>query len=150
MLTETLGFRAAGEDESTRRYEVGKGGPGARVNVREVGGFGRGAGGAGTVHHVAFAVADDTAQLDVRARVQQGGLQPTPVIDRYYFRSIYFREPSGVLFEIATMGPGFTADEPLEHLGERLALPPNYEPLRERLERVLTPLPNPRERWVRR
>jgi glyoxalase family protein len=66
------------------------------------------------------------------------------VIDRFYFRSIYFREPSGVLFEIATLGPGFTADEPLETLGEALSLPPAYEPLRERLEQVLTPLPAPR------
>jgi len=66
------------------------------------------------------------------------------VIDRYYFRSVYFREPSGVLFELATMGPGFTADEPLETLGEELSLPPNYEPLRERLEGILTPLPDTR------
>jgi glyoxalase family protein len=66
------------------------------------------------------------------------------VIDRFYFRSVYFREPSGVLFEIATLGPGFTADEPLESLGESLSLPPAYEPLRERLEQVLTPLPDPR------
>jgi glyoxalase family protein len=105
--------------------------------------------GAGTVHHVAWSstMEDHDAW---RRRVLEAGGRPTPVIDRYYFRSIYFREPSGVLFEIATMGPGFTADEPLDHLGERLALPPNYEPLRERLERVLTPLPNPRDRWVRR
>jgi glyoxalase family protein len=66
------------------------------------------------------------------------------VIDRYYFRSVYFREPSGVLFELATMGPGFTADEPLETLGEELSLPPNYEPLRARLEGILTPLPDTR------
>ena len=68
------------------------------------------------------------------------------MIDRFYFHSIYFREPSGVLFEIASLGPGFTADEPLESLGERLSLPPNYEALRPQLEQVLTPLPNPRER----
>ena len=74
----------------------------------------------------------------------EAGLRPTPVIDRFYFRSVYFREPSGVLFELATMGPGFTADEPLETLGEGLSLPPNYEPLRERLEAILTPLPDPR------
>jgi len=66
------------------------------------------------------------------------------VIDRYYFKSVYFREPSGVLFEIATLGPGFTTDEPLEHLGERISLPPNFEHLREQVERTLTPLPNPR------
>jgi glyoxalase family protein len=77
-------------------------------------------------------------------RVAESGAHPTPVIDRFYFRSIYFREPSGVLFEIATIGPGFDVDEPLEHLGEHLSLPPNYENLRGRLEQVLTPLPDPR------
>jgi glyoxalase family protein len=104
----------------------------------------RGVGGAGTVHHVAWASPMDDHEA-WRRRVLEGGASPTPVIDRYYFRSIYFREPSGVLFEIATIGPGFTADEPLESLGERLSLPPNFEHLRERLEPVLTPLPNPRE-----
>ena len=104
----------------------------------------RGLGGAGTVHHVAWA---STMQdhVEWRERVTEAGGRPTPVIDRFYFRSIYFREPSGVLFEIATIGPGFTVDEPLEHLGEKLSLPPNYEHLRERVEPVLTPLPNPRE-----
>ena len=74
----------------------------------------------------------------------EGGGQPTPIIDRFYFRSIYFREPSGVLFEIATHSPGFTADEPLESLGEKISLPPPYEHLRPQLEAALTPLPNPR------
>jgi glyoxalase family protein len=83
-----------------------------------------------------------------RDRVARAGMRPTPVIDRFYFRSVYFREPSGVLFEIATLGPGFTADEPLETLGEALSLPPDYEPLRERLEGVLTPLPDPRGTWA--
>jgi glyoxalase family protein len=104
----------------------------------------RGIGGAGTVHHVAWASPTDDHEA-WRRRVLECGASPTPVIDRYYFRSIYFREPSGVLFEIATIGPGFTADEPLESLGERLSLPPNFEHLRDRLEPVLTPLPNPRE-----
>jgi glyoxalase family protein len=103
-----------------------------------------GIGGAGTVHHVAWASPMEEHQA-WRQRVLEGGATPTPVIDRFYFRSIYFREPSGVLFEIATLGPGFTADEPLESLGERLSLPPNFEHLRDRLEPVLTPLPNPRE-----
>ena len=79
-----------------------------------------------------------------RRRVLDGGGGPTPVIDRFYFRSIYFREPSGVLFEIATMGPGFTADEPKEHLGERISLPPAFEHLRAEVEATLIPLPNPR------
>jgi len=104
----------------------------------------RGVGGAGTVHHVAWASQMDDQEAWQR-RVAEAGASPTPVIDRFYFRSIYFREPSGVLFEIATIGPGFTVDEPLEHLGEKLSLPPDYERLRERIEPVLTPLPNPRE-----
>jgi glyoxalase family protein len=104
---------------------------------------GRGLPGAGTVHHVAWA--SPPAEHEAwRGRVAAAGGRPTPVIDRFYFKSIYFREPSGVLFEIATLGPGFTADEPLESLGERLSLPPNFEHLRDRLAEVLTPLPNPR------
>lgn len=99
--------------------------------------------GAGTVHHVAWASPMDEHEA-WRERVAAAGASPTPVIDRFYFRSIYFREPSGVLFEIATLGPGFTADEPLETLGEGLSLPPNYEHLRDKLKDVLTPLPNPR------
>jgi glyoxalase family protein len=102
-----------------------------------------GQGGAGTVHHVAWASPMDEHEA-WRERVLAAGARPTPVIDRFYFRSIYFREPSGVLFEIATIGPGFSVDEPLEHLGERLSLPPDYEHLRDRVEPVLTPLPNPR------
>jgi glyoxalase family protein len=104
----------------------------------------RGTSGAGTVHHVAWASSQEEHE-EWRAAVEQAGARPTPVIDRFYFKSIYFREPSGVLFEIATLGPGFTVDEPLEHLGERLSLPPNYEHVREQVEPLLTPLPNPRE-----
>jgi len=99
--------------------------------------------GAGTVHHVAFASRMDEHE-SWRERVANSGAHPTPVIDRFYFRSIYFREPSGVLFEIATIGPGFAVDEDAEHLGEHLSLPPRFEPLRERLEQALTPLPYPR------
>jgi glyoxalase family protein len=99
----------------------------------------RGVGGAGTVHHVAWSSAmEDHAAW--RERVAQAGLHPTQIIDRFWFRSIYFREPSGVLFEIATVGPGFTTDEPLEHLGESLVLPPAFEHLRDRVEEILTPL----------
>lgn len=99
--------------------------------------------GAGTVHHVAWASPMDEHDA-WRERVRAAGMSPTPVIDRFYFRSIYFREPSGVLFEIATLGPGFTADEDLATLGEALSLPPNYEHLRDKLRDVLTPLPDPR------
>ena len=89
-----------------------------------------GVGGAGTVHHVAWASPMDEHEA-WRERIAAAGARPTPVIDRFYFRSIYFREPSGVLFEIATIGPGFATDEPLEHLGERLSLPPAFEHLRD-------------------
>ena len=103
----------------------------------------RGLQSAGTVHHVAWASTPEAHEA-WRGRVIEAGGQPTPVIDRFYFKSIYFREPSGVLFEIATIGPGFTSDEPLETLGEALSLPPNYEQYREQVEKILTPLPNPR------
>ena len=106
---------------------------------------GPGRSGGGTVHHVAFATEQDEHD-EWRPRVADAGARPTPVIDRFYFRSIYFREPSGVLFELATKGPGFAVDEPAESLGERLSLPPDYEPLRDQLEQKLTPLPNPRSR----
>jgi glyoxalase family protein len=108
---------------------------------------GRGFQGAGTVHHVAWASTQEEHEA-WRAAVEQAGARPTPVIDRFYFKSIYFREPSGVLFEIATLGPGFAVDEPAEHLGERLSLPPAFEHLREQVEPVLTPLPNPRAERV--
>jgi glyoxalase family protein len=102
-----------------------------------------GIGGAGTVHHVAWASPMEKHEA-WRDRAIAGGASPTPVIDRFYFKSIYFREPSGVLFEIATIGPGFTADEPQESLGQRLSLPPNFEQYRDQVERTLIPLPNPR------
>ena len=104
--------------------------------------------GAGTVHHIAWASQMDD-HVAWRDRVVAAGMRPTPIIDRFWFRSVYFREPSGVLFEIATLGPGFTVDEGLETLGEHLVLPPKFEPLRARLEQILTPLPNPRERVAR-
>jgi glyoxalase family protein len=103
----------------------------------------RGLQAAGTVHHVAWA-AHPHEHETWRQKAIEGGAQPTPVIDRFYFKSVYFREPSGVLFEIATIGPGFTADEPFETLGESLSLPPNYEQYRAQVEQILTPLPNPR------
>ena len=138
LLEETLGFeRTSGSEWSVRGAQ--RGGFYAYDTPPE----GRGLQGAGTVHHVAWASPMEEHE-EWRERVARAGANVTPIIDRFYFRSIYFREPSGVLFEIATLGPGFTADEPLEHLGESLALPPNYESLRDRLEKELTPLPNPR------
>jgi glyoxalase family protein len=99
--------------------------------------------GAGSVHHIAWASEMDDHE-GWRERAIQGGARPTEVIDRFWFRSIYFREPSGVLFEIATLGPGFDADEDPAHLGEKLVLPPRFEPMREEIEAVLTPIENPR------
>jgi glyoxalase family protein len=99
--------------------------------------------GAGTVHHIAWASEMDEHEA-WREKASAGGARPTPVIDRFWFRSIYFREPSGVLFEIATLGPGFGVDEDADHLGESLILPPFLEQHRERIEAVLTPVVNPR------
>ena len=144
LLEETLVFEPRGDNEWEVRGEQ-RGG----VYAYDGAPAEPGRGGAGTVHHVAWATTMEEHDA-WRERVAQAGAQPTPVIDRYYFRSIYFREPSGVLFELATLGPGFTTDEPLETLGERLALPPDYEALRDRLEDVLTPLPDPRAAWTTR
>jgi glyoxalase family protein len=139
FLEQGLGFRAADGDAFEARGEE-RGSFYVYDEASE-----RGIGGAGTVHHVAWASSQQEHEA-WRQRVLEAGGSPTPVIDRFYFRSIYFREPSGVLFEIATIGPGFTTDEPLEHLGERLSLPPAFEHLRDQVEPVLTPLPDPRAR----
>jgi catechol 2,3-dioxygenase-like lactoylglutathione lyase family enzyme len=137
VLVDSLGLRLILEEGATRRFAAGDGGPGMQVDVRSVGGFPEGVVSVGTVHHVAWRVADDAAQLAVREQVVRAGLQPTPVIDRQYFHSVYFREPGGVLFELATDPPGFAIDEAVDQLGEHLMLPPQYEPLRKELEAVL-------------
>ena len=138
FLEQALAFEADGEDGYEVRGE--RRGSFYRYDRNEQ----RGVSGAGTVHHVAWSSPPDEHE-GWRERVVQAGARPTPVIDRFYFRSAYFREPSGVLFELATIGPGFAVDEPAEHLGERLSLPPNYERLRDEVERTLTPLTNPRQ-----
>jgi glyoxalase family protein len=138
LLAETLGFERGGGELWRVRGES-RGGFYAydpappELNRRQ---------GAGTVHHIAFAC-EPRDQETWRMRVAQAGGRPTPVIDRFYFKSVYFREPSGVLFEIATIGPGFAVDEDAEHIGERLSLPPRFEPLRDHLSEQLTPLPYP-------
>jgi glyoxalase family protein len=136
FLEEALAFAPAGEG----RWEV-RGEKRGSWYTYDPPPAERGLGGAGTVHHVAWASPPEEHQA-WRERAMRGGATPTPVIDRFYFKSIYFREPSGVLFEIATIGPGFTTDELLESLGERLSLPPAFEHLRDELEPVLTPLPD--------
>jgi len=138
LLEETLAFEPRGENVWEARGER-RGG----LYAYDPAPAGRGVPGAGTVHHVAWATTMDEHEA-WRQRVAEAGLHPTPVIDRFYFKSVYFREPNGILFELATLGPGFAVDEDPEHLGERLSLPPDFEHLRERIEPVLTPLPNPR------
>ncbi len=143
LLTDTLGFRLVRDDASRSRYEMGEGGPGARVDVLCLPDAPRGRVAVGTVHHVAWRVADDLAQEAYRDEVARAGLNVTPVIDRTYFHSIYFREPSGVLFEIATDPPGMTVDEPAERLGSELVLPRWLEASRERIEAGLPRLRRP-------
>ena len=138
LLEETLGFEPNGDYTWTARGDA-RGGFYAYDTPPEE----RGVPGAGTVHHVAWASTIEEHEA-WRQRVAEAGLHPTPVIDRFYFKSVYFREPNGILFEIATLGPGFAVDEDPQHLGERLSLPPDFEHLREKIEPVLTPLPNPR------
>ena len=144
-LAEVLEFRLTGEyEEGGNRvalFEAGPGGPGATVRVIESPAVAQAHLGKGGVHHVAFRTPDEEEQRLWRERLQEAGLGVTPQIDRYYFRSIYFREPGGVLFEIATDGPGFATDEDAAHLGERLSLPPFLEGRREEIEARLEPIP---------
>ncbi|MBA3246197.1 MAG: VOC family protein [Actinobacteria bacterium] len=141
LFEESLGFEPDGEGRWEVRGERRGGWFAFEPAPAE-----RGVGGAGTVHHVAFSstLEDHNAW---QQRVAEAGMQPTPVIDRFYFRSVYFREPNGVLFELATLGPGFATDEDPAHLGERLSLPPAFEHLREQIEPALTKLPDPRGAW---
>jgi glyoxalase family protein len=136
LLTGTMDFRAIAETDERLRYAMGDGGPGALADVL-LAALPPGRLGAGTVHHVAWRTPDDAHQAAWRERIAAAGLDVTPVRDRQYFRSIYFREPGGVLFEIATDPPGFSADEPVEDLGGRLSLPPWLESSRQAIERSL-------------
>ncbi|HTG32720.1 MAG TPA: ring-cleaving dioxygenase [Thermoanaerobaculia bacterium] len=143
VLAGTLGFRRVREEGDRVRFEAGTGeggGAGSRVDVLASPSAARGRVSAGTVHHVAFRAADEADQLAWRRAVDESGLYVTPVLDRQYFRSIYFREPGGVLFEIATDPPGFTWDEPVESLGSGLKLPPWLEESRPRIEAALPPV----------
>ena len=147
LLTETLGFHLGGEVGNRFRFAVGDGGPGQVVDLLDQPAAPRGLVAAGTVHHVAWRAPDDATQQAWRAEIVDTGVNVTPVIDRNYFHSIYFREPGGVLLEIATDPPGFTIDEPLLELGRRLRLPPWMEPSRADIERSLPPLKVPDENW---
>lgn len=140
LLTGTLGFRSLQQEGALYRYAAAERGPGSLINIRVAPDFWRGVVGVGTVHHVAWRVPDDQAQQTLRRDLDKLGYNVTPVIDRQYFHSVYFREPGGILFEIATDTPGFTIDEPLAELGTNLMLPPRLEPERSQIEQVLPPL----------
>ena len=141
FLTSALGFQRLATEDGWTRWGFADA-PGV-VDIRETPDARRGAWGVGCVHHLAWSVADDPHQLAVRAQVEASGGRATPVIDRFWFKSVYFKEPGGVLFEIATEGPGFAVDEDPQHLGETLVLPPWYEPARAEIERALPRLTVP-------
>ncbi len=145
LLTHAMGFHtvASSEDQTdaaVQRFALAEGGPTARLDVRLTTTSGRGRIAAGSIHHVAFRVADDEAQAWWQRHLGEHHCQVTPVMDRQYFRSVYFREPGGVLFELATDAPGFAIDEPLEALGQHLMLPPGLEATRRDIEARLPQL----------
>ncbi|MEN3369238.1 MAG: glyoxalase family protein [Verrucomicrobiota bacterium] len=146
FLVDAMGFTHLATENGWHRYGInGAGLPsgrtqsrsGAYIDLREMPTAGRGAWGTGSIHHLAWRVDDEAHQLEVRERVAEKGARPTPVIDRFWFKSVYFLEPGGVLFELATDGPGFAVDEDRAHLGETLVLPPWLEPNRAAIEAAL-------------
>ena len=140
VLTEAFGYHEAGEEDGRLRFVNARAERAGVVDLWCSPFAQAGRMGTGTVHHVAFRVPDDAAELEVRERLLALGLQPTPVIDRQYFHSVYAREPGGILFEVATDTPGFAVDEPPDSLGRALKLPPQYEPQRAAIEARLPPL----------
>lgn len=140
FLTSVLGFTDHGEEDGWHRFGVEGGGSGKHIEIREVPNVARGMWGIGTMHHVAWRVADVETELAVRERISAAHRRPTEVIDRFWFKSVYFLEPGGVLFELATDGPGFAVDEDPEHLGEQLVLPPWLEAHRKEIEEGLPAL----------
>lgn len=137
VVRDVMGFRPAGEGTDRFRFEADDGGPGTRVDILARPDAPRGHVSAGTVHHVAFRVPDDPAQADWHEELAEEGFHVSPILDRQYFHSIYFRERGGVLFELATDRPGFATDEAVEALGSGLRLPPWLEPDRPRIEEIL-------------
>lgn len=143
LLTDRMGFTLVGVENGWRRYGVDGGGSGKLVEVKELPEENRGRWGTGSVHHVAWRARDSKEEMALRSVIERAGLNPTPQIDRFWFKSVYFREPGGVLFELATDGPGFGRDEDMERLGEQLILPPWLEPHRKEIEAGLPPLKMP-------
>ena len=140
MLTQVMEMRAISRHGATHVFEMGEGGPAAELHVTVDAGLRPARQGAGAVHHVAFRTPDAAGLHAWTERLGKMRVPSSGEVERYYFRSLYFREPGGVLFEIATDGPGFGVDEPMETLGERLALPPFLEPRRAAIEAGLKPL----------
>jgi len=144
FLTQQLGFRLSSEATGWKRFAVGRGGSGAWLDLVIAPGASPGRVAVGTIHHVAWRTPDDTEQQQWWQQIRDLGVPISEIIDRFWFHSIYFREPGGVLFEIATEGPGFAVDEPVEELGRRLVLPPWLEPRRAEIERALQPIELPK------
>lgn len=140
VLTEQMGYTFVGQEGSRYRYRGASADGGLYVDILHRPGQRRGSFGAGSIHHIAFRTVDDSEQLEYLQTLRQAGLQVTPVQDRQYFHSIYFREPGGVLFEVATDAPGFLIDETVEELGSHLKLPPWFEQHRAEIESVLPPV----------
>jgi glyoxalase family protein len=134
LLTDVMQHRLIAEEQDLFRFEVGQGGPGSYVDVLRAPKDVRALQGAGSVHHIAFATESDETQLEIREKLLEAGFNPTGVLDRNYFHSIYYREPGGILFEIATNPPGFAVDESISELGSSLKLPEWYEPRRAKIE----------------
>lgn len=134
FLTETLGFSYAAQENGWHRYTVRGGGSGNFVDIQEMPHASRGQWGTGSIHHLAWRIDDTDHELAIRERVAKAGRRPTEVIDRFWFKSVYFMEPGGVLFELATDSPGFAVDEDADKLGEKLVLPPWLEPQRSKIE----------------
>jgi catechol 2,3-dioxygenase-like lactoylglutathione lyase family enzyme len=148
LLTETMGFRPVASERGRLRYEAGAGNAGTFVDLLNAPSGQSGRGAAGTIHHIAWRTPDDDQQRAWRDLLLQAGYHVSPVMDRNYFHSIYYREPGGVLFEIATDPPGFAIDEPAEELGTHLLLPEWYEGAREEIEAALPPLRLPETEGV--
>ncbi len=143
LLTDVLGFSVAGESDRRLRLRSGRAAGADVVDLLKTAAVRRGRSGAGTIHHIAFRVASEEEQLSWKTRLEAAGRRVTPVRNRQYFKSVYFREPGGVLFEIATDSPGFTLDEAPAELGTSLKLPPWLEPRRQQIEARLQKLPSP-------
>jgi len=140
ILTDIFGYKLIGQEVNRYRFATDAIDTANIIDLVELPTEQRGLGANGTVHHVAFRVKDDAMQMAFREKIENAGHHITPQIDRNYFHSLYFREPGGVLFELATDNPGFTVDEPLNELGTHLKLPAQYEPMRKKIEAHLAPL----------